>query len=248
MIECLKKEEVFDIYEGYNMAVFVPKADIKTNIRINPYNDFELLYHEPYEAAESPNVVAIFIERNFLQDISKALFNNRNIILQTEKAKLDEDIRGLLELFIKEAKDRQIGYKLILDNLSAQIAINILRQAGLFLIKKQCYTENDNINSVIDHFLENYHQEYSVEDAAKVANLSPYHFIRVFKAETGKTPYEYFMDIKIKNAKEMFESQENNVTEVCFLCGFSNVSHFSTVFKKKVGASPMEYRKLVSWM
>ena len=118
----------------------------------------------------------------------------------------------------------------------------------MFLIKKQCYTENDNINSVIDHFLENYHQEYSVEDAAKVANLSPYHFIRVFKAETGKTPYEYFMDIKIKNVKEMFESQENNVTEVCFLCGFSNVSHFSTVFKKKVGTSPMKYRKLVSWM
>ena len=54
MIECLKKKEVFDIYEGYNMAVFVPKADIKTNIRINPYNDFELLYHEPTKRRKAP--------------------------------------------------------------------------------------------------------------------------------------------------------------------------------------------------
>jgi len=46
-------------------------------------------------------------------------------------------------------------------------------------------------------------------------HLSPYHFIRVFKAQTGKTPNQYLLDIKIKKAREMLGQRRHSVTEVC---------------------------------
>jgi len=76
-----------------------------------------------------------------------------------------------------------------------------------------------------------------------MANFSPYHFIRVFKSETGTTPYDYLLNSKIEKAKKILEEEEKPITEVCFLCGFFNPSHFSTTFKKKVGISPYKYRR-----
>ncbi len=74
--------------------------------------------------------------------------------------------------------------------------------------------------------------------------MSPYHFIRIFKNETGKTPYEYLVDIKIEKACSLLRRSNLSVTEICFLCGFNSSSHFSTVFKQKIGVSPSMYRQL----
>lgn len=250
MNEGIIQDKAFDIYEGYNLAILIPKKGIKFNKQVHTYKNFELFYYGIVEVFNQPVFMAIFIERNYLLDICKTLFKNEDLAFRIKKIKPDKEIRDLIEMFIKEARAKQAGYELVLKSISVQISIKLIRKASqhLMVIKKERlrYTAKENINRVIKYFLNCYNEGYSLENAAKVANLSPYHFIRVFKAETGKTPYEYFIDIKIRKAREMFESKNHNVTEVCFLCGFENASHFSTVFKKKVGKSPMEYRKLVS--
>lgn len=103
-----------------------------------------------------------------------------------------------------------------------------------------------NINESIKYLEENYQKEYCLEDLAQAASLSSYHFIRVFKSQTGKAPYEFFMNIKMKKAKEMLMDSSKTITEISSLLGFSSSSHFARVFSRIVGLSPTAYRKKAS--
>lgn len=113
------------------------------------------------------------------------------------------------------------------------------------MLRERNYLEINGINRVIVFLMEHYQENYSLQDIARIANLSPYHFIRIFKAQTGKTPYEYLLDIKIDKAKTMLKDAALNITEISYLCGFNNLNHFGKVFKRKVGVSPSAYRKWI---
>jgi len=78
---------------------------------------------------------------------------------------------------------------------------------------------------------------------ADIAKMDRYSFIRSFKAQIGKTPYEFLLDLKIEKAKKMLASKDYSITEISMICDFSSHSHFTTTFKKKTGISPSEYRK-----
>jgi len=129
------------------------------------------------------------------------------------------------------------------------VAFPILNQAGavahvvVYFKDQRNYNVTRNINESIKFLKENYQNEYCLEDVARVANLSPYHFIRVFKSQTGKTPYDFLMEIKLEKAKEMLMDSAKTVTEICSILGFSNPSHFAAVFHKATGQSPTAYRK-----
>jgi AraC family transcriptional regulator len=89
---------------------------------------------------------------------------------------------------------------------------------------------------------ENYYSNISCDEMSELIQTNKFIFIRSFKAETGRTPYEYLLNLKIEKAKKMLKSNEYTVTEISMMCGFSSHSHFTSTFKKKVGISPTEYK------
>lgn len=83
----------------------------------------------------------------------------------------------------------------------------------------------------------------SLQDYAKMLNLSlssfKRHFISVYKA----TPGHWLQEQKLNHAYKLLVSTDKPVTDVSFESGFENSTHFSHLFKKKVGLSPLKYRK-----
>lgn len=116
-------------------------------------------------------------------------------------------------------------------------------QVAVLIKNQRNYNVTKNIELSIKFLQENYKNEYCLEEAAKAANLSPYHFIRVFKSQTGKTPYEFFLDIKMQKAKEMLKNHIYTITEISSALGFSSSSNFARVFKSTFGLAPTDYRK-----
>lgn len=80
-------------------------------------------------------------------------------------------------------------------------------------------------------------------DVAAHANLSPYHFLRVYKQAYGETPHEFLTRLRIERAKSLLARGSHNVTEACFEVGFSSLGSFSALFAHRVGLSPSEYRR-----
>ncbi len=89
---------------------------------------------------------------------------------------------------------------------------------------------------------ENFAKEISIEELAKYAGLSPWHFIRVFKRETGLTPHQYLMDTRIAAAKYLLKNSSLSAKNICFATGFSCESVFCSAFKKHEGITPGMYR------
>jgi AraC-like DNA-binding protein len=80
-------------------------------------------------------------------------------------------------------------------------------------------------------------------DVAARANLSAYHFLRVYKRAYGEMPHEFLTRLRIERAKRLLAKGSHNVTEACFEVGFSSLGSFSSLFAGRVGLSPSEYRR-----
>ena len=85
------------------------------------------------------------------------------------------------------------------------------------------------------------HERLRLEEIARTACLSQYHFIRLFKRAFDITPHKYLIKRKISVARKMLISGEYTVTDVCFEMGFESLGSFSTLFRRETGHPPVAY-------
>lgn len=102
--------------------------------------------------------------------------------------------------------------------------------------------QSDVIEETVAYINEHLTENLTLEMLAGRASLSPYYFTRLFKKETGFTPHEYLIAMRINMAKFLLKNTPTSIKEICFCTGFSNESSFCTTFKKWVGATPSAYR------
>ena len=84
-----------------------------------------------------------------------------------------------------------------------------------------------------------------LEDAARVACLSPFHYHRMFARAFGQTPHEFLTQLRLDRAKAILGNDTLAVTDVCLEVGYSSLGTFSSTFSAIVGCSPSEYRRTV---
>ena len=82
----------------------------------------------------------------------------------------------------------------------------------------------------------------SIEEAARAANLSSYHFIRRFQAVFGETPHQFRTRERLTAARRLL-ARGHSVTDVCLDVGFSSLGSFSALFAREVGISPARYQR-----
>lgn len=115
----------------------------------------------------------------------------------------------------------------------------------LILCANKIVTEDSHVN-VIDEILayisENANKSLPLEQLAKRASLSTFYFTRVFKKETGFTPHEYIIRVRIELAKFLLTSTDALIKEIAFRSGFDNECSFCTSFKKATGTTPLKFR------
>jgi AraC family transcriptional regulator len=80
-------------------------------------------------------------------------------------------------------------------------------------------------------------------EAARVAGLSPYHFLRVFAAVVGVTPHQYVMRLRLARAAKLLCEGPLPVTDVALEAGFADLSNFVRTFARAAGVPPLEFRK-----
>lgn len=96
----------------------------------------------------------------------------------------------------------------------------------------------------INHIQNNYKSKISLNELSLKACMSPYYFSRMFKKETGYSPYEYVTTIRLNHAKNLLKTTNLLIKEIAFMIGFNSESNFVTCFKEHVGLTPSEFRKI----
>jgi AraC-like DNA-binding protein len=93
-----------------------------------------------------------------------------------------------------------------------------------------------------DHVDRHYQEELDLDELARVAAVSKYHFARCFEATYGETPIRYLTRRRIERAQDLLRAANLTITEICMLVGFSSLGSFSRRFTQLVGESPAAYR------
>ena len=100
------------------------------------------------------------------------------------------------------------------------------------------------LQRVTEYMEEHLQDNLSLDQLARETDYSRAHFLRMFRATTGKTPHQHLTQRRIERAKSMLlEAEKISLIDVAARCGFSSQSHLTRVFRRQVGATPSEFKR-----
>ncbi|GAA4092444.1 MULTISPECIES: AraC family transcriptional regulator [Actinomadura] len=102
----------------------------------------------------------------------------------------------------------------------------------------------ESVQRVIDSIHQNISEPITIDDMARTAMFSKFHFTRIFQRATGVSPGRFLSAVRLQEAKRLLLSTSLSVTEISHKVGYSSVGTFSSRFKSSVGLSPTAYRQL----
>lgn len=140
--------------------------------------------------------------------------------------------------------DAGTGGAFLADSLARAAAVHILRTFLRFQTPKPPpIAPPTAVLRVVALMRSRLAESISLEEMARVAALSPFHFARQFKAATGHPPHDYHIRLRVDRAQELLRTRgrEWTLAAIASECGFVDQSHFSRHFKRVVGITPGEY-------
>lgn len=227
----------------------------------------QVIFHEPMEihAHISDNRVA-----NNMLVIS---FTAEGEIMQYFKSKtftLDKTGRTLLSLFLQEAKsalgevpgdyeDKKnlhflpsvFGSTQLLQCYFTELLIQLIRSGStlsreVLSSKKSRDIANNSLSELICDFMKsNIYSTLTLKDVCTHFLLGKTQLCKIFRDSTGKSPMEYYIELKIKEAKKLLREENYSVSQISDMLGYSSIHNFSRAFKKAVGLSPTAYSKSI---
>lgn len=127
--------------------------------------------------------------------------------------------------------------------------LNVLKLNHRFLVSAsvQGASEKERIDRykrIVSYIEEHFMEKVSLEELAGTAQCNPQYLCHFFKEIAGVSPIQYLITYRIERAQKMLRDTTKTVLEVSLDCGFENVSYFIRKFKRSVGKTPREYRKV----
>jgi transcriptional regulator GlxA family with amidase domain len=124
------------------------------------------------------------------------------------------------------------------------LPLEILRDVHLRLTGGSTGAHVPAILKAVSFIEENLEESLTLDDIARAANMSKYHFTRLFKKHIGLSPVSFASRLRIERAKQMLQTAAGNISEVSVSVGFRSINHFVKRFKRLVGMTPADYREL----
>ena len=142
----------------------------------------------------------------------------------------------------KERFVQFLKFLYILYELSISEGARVLASSSFAKTAKDM--ESRRVQKVKDYINEHYAEPVRLADMAALVGMSPASFSRFFRQRTGRTLSEYIVDIRLGYAARMLAETTHNVSEICYECGFNNLSNFNRTFKAKMGFAPRDFRAM----
>jgi AraC-like DNA-binding protein len=215
-------------------------------------------YSMTIEPGPPVETFCVFFERGFVEDAWRSLKSADVELLDDPERSgelgFDERLRpraGRIDLALRRMREAaQSGshaeagfYDLALGlvELRSELAREIGRvPAARVSTRQELHARVQRGRQAMDEMLT---ENLPLKNIARVAHLSPFHFHRAFCAVFGETPHAYRTRRRLEKASRLLSETEIPVTSVCLDTGFDSLGSFSTLFRRRYGASPTEFRR-----
>lgn len=183
-----------------------------------------------------------FLDKHQLSRIGYLLQKAKQGILFPPSMSADIDVRLSL-LGEKKGFELYLGLLSILHELSMAEGLVFL-SAESFGYKPAARGET--IDTVFAYMKANYSRPISLAEVARKARMSRGAFCRLIRRKTGKTYVESLNEIRIGHICRMLVGTSENISEIAYKSGYTNIAHFHRSFKRHKGCTPKEYRELLT--
>jgi AraC family transcriptional regulator len=172
--------------------------------------------------------------------------SRRSFFLEPQVESASKEILALLASLAAELAQPAPGTHLLLQSLSLQLIVQLLREQQYGGTEKKLASSCGQISPEVRRALDFIHahctEDFSLEQLAASALLSPFYFLRTFKQQTGLTPYAYLRQLRLREAAVLLSQSKESVSAIAARLGFASASHLSAAFRRQYGVTPSQYR------
>jgi AraC family transcriptional regulator len=192
-------------------------------------------------------VVHVYLTQVELTSTCRQMYERdvQDVELLDEVKADDPAIHRTAMLIADEAAKGGAGSALLVDSLSCQLAVYILRRHAHVVFREP--SGHDGLTfrqerQVRDYVTEHLHERIALDDLAATVALSRFHFARRFRQSMGTSPHEFVLAQRVGRARTMLSRTDERLHDIAFRCGFADQSHMTRVFKRHVGVTPGRFR------
>ncbi len=135
-----------------------------------------------------------------------------------------------------------LKFMYVLYELSVSDDVRVLASSSFAHTERS--TESRRVQKVKQYINDHYADPLRLSDLADIVGMSPVAFSRFFRQRTGRTLSDYIVDIRLGYAARMLVDSTKNISEICYECGFNNLSNFNRTFKAKRNCTPRYFREM----
>lgn len=195
----------------------------------------------PHSDSPGRHYYCILTERGFFESRYK-MYSDSLPVFSGLDFELCSDILKAMNMFAFEYSK---------EMANSDVTLNAQAEIITHWIIRSLMGENMDMRAVSDdysvaraqHYMErHYGERITVAGLSGLGYVSPSCFSRKFRNETGVSPIEYLIEIRIQRAKLLLRRKSLPITDIALECGFGSSAYFSACFQERTGISPTEYR------
>lgn len=167
--------------------------------------------------------------------------------LRTEFRDRNPQIEQLAMMLRAELYQGDCGVgQLYVESLANALVVNLLRNYSDITPLVAIYSGGLGDRALLkatDYIKDRLNQSIKIKELAAFVGISQFHFSRLFKQSTGKTPHQYIIEQRIELAKRLLKKEDRVIADIALDCGFNSQSHLGKYFRQLTGITPKTYRQ-----
>jgi AraC family transcriptional regulator len=247
-----------EIFAQHHLLLNLRETPMRVeNWRDGLYRDFDYLPNEiiltpagirnGWHWHEQSKVIVITIDPAMLERFATS---ELGVVLGKQQLRdtpqmLDADLCQSATMLLHALRDRSTGSEVMYESLARIFLVKLVQRYGEMRSDKLELSRGftaSHYKRVLDYIADNFGNDISIDDMARVAGISSAHFSRLFKEVIGDSPYQFVMDYRVEQAKRMLRDPARTMVDIALGCGFADQAHFSRIFKRLTGQTPKSFR------
>lgn len=210
------------------------------------------VYHKEIINDKSKNTMLYIAINNFsLSNIRENYIDNKGMGPIVTFKNYNNEFLSCCEELIEEQNLKKKGYELILKSLVMKLLVILCREIeGDEVSPQEEHTysfkisEKQNmVKEIIEYIDKHYKNNISLDKIAKNMYVSPVYISKIFKEETGESPINHLIKVRLSKAEWLLKNTNMSIRAVAESVGYKDAYHFSKSFKKNYGISPSELKR-----
>ena len=191
------------------------------------------------------NLIVCGLDPEFVEEVAEELDSNPVAQLRVQIDIRDESLGYLMKLLEDAAKSGTPSNNLYVDHLIYAFTLRwfSVGQDRQYAYSPQGALPPHKLRRVIERMRDDLCSDLDLKTLAAESGYSRYHFLRMFRTATECTPHQYFLRLRIENARSLMKNHSLRIIDIAESCGFTSQSQFSRVFRKVIGVTPRQYRR-----